>query len=371
MKILAVCALSLFALCIFGAELVRVEFYHQPGCGDCGKVKALVLPRLADELAGEYELLSYDIGETDNFIRLLGQLERLHTDDNETVYVIVNNAVVLAGYKEIETRLIAEVSGTTSATSSSADSEFGSGVAERRAASFTRGAIIAAGLADGVNPCVFSTLIFFISMLAVFKVRGRRMIIAGLVYCLACFLCYFALGVGLFQVLRAFSHFAVARMVLEYVMITVLLICAAATLIDLINYRRSRDSGKVLLQIPARIKERIHAVMRRGLQYRYLIPGTFAIGVLVCLLETVCTGQVYVPTLALMVREYGGGRWLWYLLLYNLMFILPLAAVFVITYRGVSSAKLIKWSADNLVWGKLILFVLFTGLAGLMIFLRG
>ena len=77
----------------------------------------------------------------------------------------------------------------------------------RKAGEITLGVILLAGLADGVNPCVFSTLIFFISLLSVAKVGGRKLAVTGTVYCLACFLAYLALGFGLLNFLKVFSGY--------------------------------------------------------------------------------------------------------------------------------------------------------------------
>lgn len=108
--------------------------------------------------------------------------------------------------------------------------------------------------------------------------------------------------------------------------------------------------------------------MRNGLKFRYLLPGAFTVGVLVTVLESVCTGQVYLPTLVLMSREFGAGsRWFGYLLLYNLMFILPLLLLFLAAWRGTSMPVFLNWSRKNVVAGKTALGCLFLLLAALML----
>ena len=57
------------------------------------------------------------------------------------------------------------------------------------------------------------------------------------------------------------------------------------------------------------------------------------------------------------------------LVLYNLMFIAPLAAVFAVTYYGLRTEALLNWSRGHVVPGKILLGVLFTALLAGLFFL--
>jgi len=155
-------------------------------------------------------------------------------------------------------------------------------------------------------------------------------------------------------------------------MIGVLLLFAWLSFRDARRFRQSGRADQVTLQLPGRIKQEIHRLMRRTLAYRYLIPGAFGLGVLVTVLESVCTGQVYLPTLVLLTREEGpDSRWFGYLLLYNLMFIIPLLVLFAAAVRGVSTRTFLAWSRVNVVRGKILLGIFFLALAAIFIFLSG
>ena len=60
-------------------------------------------------------------------------------------------------------------------------------------------------------------------------------------------------------------------------------------------------------------------------------------------------------------------RWFGYLLLYNLMFILPLLLLFLAAWRGTSMPVFLNWSRKNVVAGKTALGCLFLLLAALML----
>src|SRR3989344_9098049 len=61
----------------------------------------------------------------------------------------------------------------------------------------TLGIVIAAALADSINPCVFGVLIFLLAyMTAVFKSK-KKMLLAGFIYITTVYLTYFLIGLGI------------------------------------------------------------------------------------------------------------------------------------------------------------------------------
>ena len=324
MKKLLACLL-LAAASVLAARTVTLDYFFQQGCEECARVNALVLPMLAERFPGEYELRRHDLNEEANYLKLVEYQERLNVASDDAVCMIVDGSRYLGGFAEIDRGLpeaMERARRLPAGSASPADAPPDRERLHRRAEAFTIGAILTAGLLDGFNPCVFTTLIFFMSLLSLSRIRGGRLLAVGGVYCLACFCTYVALGFGLFHILKLFSGYQVMRLGIETVLIALLLLFAFLSFRDAWRFRRSGKSGAVALQLPERIRNRIHAVMRSGLKFHYLLAGAFTVGVLVTVLESVCTGQVYLPALVLMSREFGAGsRWFGYLLLYNLMFI--------------------------------------------------
>jgi hypothetical protein len=110
--------------------------------------------------------------------------------------------------------------------------------------------------------------------------------------------------------------------------------------------------------------------MRERLSLRNLFVSTAVVGFLVTLLESVCTGQVYVPTLVFLAQHpaYRARAGL-FLIFYNLMFILPLAFVIVAAYFGARNQRLLEWGKKNVVWSKVLMGCFFFGLALFLVFL--
>jgi hypothetical protein len=210
--------------------------------------------------------------------------------------------------------------------------------------------VVAAGLADGINPCAISTLVFFMSMLAVARVKGRGLLLMGSAFCLASFATYTALGFGLLRAIHTLSVFPYAQEGLRWIMVAVLGVLAILSVMDAVRFRRTGDPHQVMLQLPRRVKDRIHTVIRSRLHSHSLVLGGLTVGALVTLLESVCTGQVYVPTLVVIIRGgHAAGREWAYLLLYNTMFIVPLVLAFVLAYAGLRTEAFLRWSRSNVV----------------------
>jgi cytochrome c biogenesis protein CcdA len=224
-------------------------------------------------------------------------------------------------------------------------------------------AVAAAGLLDGVNPCAFTTIIFFISYLALVG-RGKRDILyVGAAFTLAVFLTYLAMGLGLSAIIERIGSIATVGRVIYGGTALVCLVLAALSLWDYVKIRQGRLSD-IALQLPAVLKKRIHETIRTHSRMRGYVAAAFGAGVLVSVFELACTGQVYLPTIVFMtsVAEMRLSA-IAYLVLYNALFVVPLIVVFSVTYFGATSQRLTAVFQANAGAIKLFTAVLF-GLLG-------
>ena len=228
-------------------------------------VKHDILPELGKKVPGKYKLTFLNLAEAENYLRLVQYQEAFRCDSNEPVFIVVNYETILAGVGEIRNRLFNEIELAALNPQSGFDAE-GTRKAEllsKRFLKFKWMGVAIAGLIDGINPCVFSALIFFISLLAAMRVTGRKILMAGVVYCLACFLCYLAIGFGLFSFLQEISSYGHIRSALEYGTVALLILFAVITLVDAIRYLHSHKADQIVLQLPDRLKMKVHAIMPR------------------------------------------------------------------------------------------------------------
>jgi cytochrome c biogenesis protein CcdA len=89
----------------------------------------------------------------------------------------------------------------------------------------------------------------------------------------------------------------------------------------------------------------------------------------VSFLELVCTGQIYLPAIRMMLFDVAG-LWLkavFYLLVYNLAFVVPLLGIFFLAYFGVTSEQLRAWLNRHMGITKLATAVFFAALGVLIL----
>jgi hypothetical protein len=143
------------------------------------------------------------------------------------------------------------------------------------------------------------------------------------------------------------------------------LLCAVLAVFSFVDFLKARrgDIGDMTLNLPHNLRMRINAVIRRGRKSQAFVAGAFVTGLVVSFLELACTGQVYLPTIIFVVSQPEmRGRAIVFLVLYNLLFILPLVVVFILAYYGTGSKQLTKFLQQRAATVKLGMTLLFAAL---------
>ena len=206
----------------------------------------------------------------------------------------------------------------------------------------TLGIIIAAAVADSINPCVFGVLIFLIAfMFKLFK-SPTRMLLGGFLYTAVVYGTYLLLGFGILKLALntglAFTFYWIAA-----------IIAILAGLVEIKDYFWY-GKGFSLQMFPSgarRIKyytNKIEGMERHHPAVLFLM--TALLGVLVVLVELPCTGAPYLAILGLLSKgEFATAVPL--LLLYNFIFVVPLFIIIGIAYFGTSSDRLEAWRKEH------------------------
>lgn len=228
--------------------------------------------------------------------------------------------------------------------------------------------VAAAGLLDGINPCSFAVLVFFISYLAFTGRRRWEILAVGVAYTFADFLVYFLIGVGGLSFLMGLKALPLVSRVFYWIAFAAGLALAVYNFRDFLKARRGDFSG-MDLQLSTAAKQRVHRVIRERIGSGGLITGAFVTGLVTSVLEFACTGQVYLPTIAF-VAQIAPLRWqaYGYLLVYNLMFEVPMVATFVIAFWGVSSRAIGDWAKRSVPAVKFATALLFLGMSAVLLF---
>ena len=228
-----------------------------------------------------------------------------------------------------------------------------------------------AGLADGVNPCAFATVVFLVSVLASRRFTRPALLAAGLTFSAGVFTAYFLIGCGVFGGLYALRGFAALADLFYWGLIVLLCVLGLVSLRDARVFARTGRAADVALRLPDRSRHLIHRILRTRVATTWWFTGSFVAGLVVSVLEVVCTGQIYFPTIMVMVQgEATRGAGLRYLVLYNIMFILPLVAVVILFAGGIHLETFLKLSKRSVVWTKVLMAVFMFTLALALVLLH-
>ncbi|MEK7089871.1 MAG: cytochrome c biogenesis protein CcdA [Patescibacteria group bacterium] len=190
-----------------------------------------------------------------------------------------------------------------------------------------------AALIDSINPCAFGILLLTIAFLfSLQKTRGSILKIGG-VYILGLLTVYILIGLGILQALHLFNtpHF-MAKV-------------GAALLIALGGINLLNEffpSFPIKFRIPQAAHSKMASLMNKA-----SLPAVFLLGVLVGLCEFPCTGGPYLMVLGLLHDQGTYLAGVGYLLLYNLIFILPLVLILFIASDNALLEKVQSWKKSE------------------------
>ena len=235
------------------------------------------------------------------------------------------------------------------------------------ASRWTLPAVVLAGVVDGFNPCSFAIMISLAGILAIGGRKRRARIIGGLAFCVGTFVTYMLMGLGLMQALKALEGLRIVHDVVMVLLAFALFVLSFLSFRDAARFRKIPVFSVVTLKLPEGVKVLIRKIAMESWSGPAVALAGFGCAFLVTLLDALCTGQVYVPVLALISREPGAWRSFALLALYNLAFIAPLVGVFVLASKTTDAFQMAKWSSRNVIPAKIALGFLFALLGTLVL----
>jgi len=359
----AVCSLDSGEACETSAPIYAAYFY-QTGCDSCSRIEADLAylrnryPQLIIEKFNVYDHAALGLWLT----------ERAGRQDFSTPAVFIGNQAWVSEREitpeAIETALQCFQQEGAPKVWEAFNLQQGNQDIVERFRSMSWLTVVFAGLVDGLNPCAFATLIFFVSYLTLSGRKGREVAFVGLAFTLGVFLAYFVIGLGLYKVIDLLGD--TLNILARWVYALTALLCLALGVFSIVDVFKARQGrlDDLSLKLPETLRKRINAVIRKGRESRVYYVGAFVTGLFISILELACTGQVYLPTI-IFVSSLPELRLraIFYLIIYNLLFILPLIVVFIFAYFGTTSKQLTKFMQKHAAVVKTGMAVLFFALA--------
>lgn len=389
-RVLRLTAVFLFAAGLFTpcAQAAKektpavLTYFFSPSCHRCTTTMANVMPKVEHHFSARLKVEYLDITDSDNYRKLFALKQQFGADEKSVFPVLYISGKFMDGrdesnltYESIAS-FVAQGMGREDKMVASADTAD----IEKHFHGLAPLAIMAAGFVDGINPCAFTVIVFFMSFLFFQGYQRRSIAVVGMSFIAAVFITYLLLGMGFFAALHAMKGYALITKIIGLSIGVLSIVFGLLSVYDAFIFIKKGESEDMLLHLPKSIKNRIHAVI--GDQYRVkkdsaskktgvlaLIGGALAVGFIISIFESVCTGQLYVPTIVFVLKTSTYKlRAFALLFLYNLMFILPLLAIYGLALAGVSSNAFAGTMKKNMFLIKLFLAAMFIFLGATLVF---
>ena len=210
-------------------------------------------------------------------------------------------------------------------------------------------AVLAAGFADGFNPCAFALLVLFatytLTLVNAVTAAGtptsearQRLLGAGSLYVGAVFVTYFIIGLGLLSFLGWMGR--------DHLVARIASIIALGMALWMLKDVFLPGVGPSMMA-PGGTHGRMQKAMERG-----GLAGMLIAGVLVGICTVPCSGAMYLSITAVLHASGGGATGYALLALYNIAFIAPL----LILLGAVSNRRVLgqlgRWNRANSPWIK-------------------
>lgn len=202
--------------------------------------------------------------------------------------------------------------------------------------------ILSLALLDAINPCAFAVIIMvLLEMLLQDPTKRKRVLYGGLSFSLAIFLLYFLYG--LIMVFLFSKTLPYTASFAKYLFKGLGLFAIFLGLLNLKDFLKYRP-GTFMTEMPIGFRSHLKNLIKKMATPK----GAFIIGLFVTLFLLPCTiGPYIIASGKLSTLELI--KTLPWLLLYNLIFILPMLGITLIIYLGVASIeKLSGWREANI-----------------------
>jgi cytochrome c biogenesis protein CcdA/glutaredoxin len=294
---------------------IPAYFFYGNGCSHCENVKPLVADLRAKYPELNLEMLEVNQNKT-NLEKLLTMRIQYGLGTEGSIPTIFIGEDALVGETEVkdhfEEKILAE---------------------KQRIASGTPAKPVNLTLVGPGSQLVTPALNPFVVVFAALVDSTKRILLVGGVYIAAMFLFHLFVGIGLF------SAFSLSGLAKPFSIIggAIAFILGIVTLADVL-----RNKESYLLSIPESGKGMLGTYIRKT-----TLPAAFILGILAGILGFSCTGGIYISILGLMGRDMTVMAGLPWLILYNLIFVLPLVLVTLLVAYGISPERADRWRTEN------------------------
>jgi len=352
--------LIIFLLIIFsqlGVAIakVRVDFYYSSGCGECME-KMPIINETEQEYGNRIQVYKKDISRNEHYLE-----EWKDYGFFDVPAVVIENETKIPKYELTKEHLEGIIDSYLSGNKTNASNIqyveipfIGNlNLSELSQWSLPLLAVVL-GAIDSINPCSFFILLFLLNLLIYTNSRKKMILVGGIFIFFSGFI-YFIFMSAMLSVFILTSHVEIITLVAG----AIALFLASLNIKDFFFFKRGLSAS-----IPESKKSSLFKQMRdliRATKASTVILGTIILAISANTYELFCTlGFPMIFTKILTLHDISIAEYYLYLILYNVVYVLPLCvivSIFVITF---GRKKLSQWQ------GRILKL-----LSGVMMFLLG
>lgn len=344
--------LSLFLLFSLSfAETIDLIVYHQIGCHAC----AINFENL-NKLSSEYDLniTEKELSEHyENYDEMKAVYDEFgFCDIGKTPSTLIDNEVLVIGaLSEQEWREIfddcLDKGCTVGLINQGKFTEKNPGVCDQP---LTLTVLIFAALIDAINPCTIAVMIMLLGVILLTKGKDHTLM-AGLAFIITIFVMYLLMGLGLKYALDLSGSANLFFMV-------VTVIALVLSIMEINAYFRYQP-GFGAVEMPMFLRPYLKTAMKKATS----LPGVVAVAILCSIFLLPCSSGPYLIVLG-MLKESLSMQALMYLIIYNIVFVLPMFLIVVGIYKGLTTVEDMtelknKYIKEVHLISGIILFILF------------
>lgn len=192
------------------------------------------------------------------------------------------------------------------------------------------GAVITAGLLDSFNPCAVGVMLMFVALLFSLYRERRLILLFGTSYIVGIFITYLFIGLGILKAVHLFGIHGLFGYASAILLIVFGLFHLNISFLQRFSIVRWFNS----CHVPKNARRRVE---------HGTVAAAIVLGILVGICEFPCSGGVYLATVGLLANIATFWQGVVWLILYNLIFILPLVIIFLIAGNQLMLDKLAAW----------------------------
>jgi len=226
--------------------------------------------------------------------------------------------------------------------------------------SLTLPKVLTLAVADAVNPCAFAVLLLMLVSIIAYNPGNRRSILhAGIAFITSVFVMYFLYGLVFIKFFQTVQVLAAARFWLFNILAVAAIVFGALNIRDFVRYKPGGIGTEMPLFMRPRVKKMLSAITSTR--------GALVAGLLVSVFLLPCTIGPYIIAAGIL-SVFGIAETVPILLLYNLIFIIPLIAIVLGVYFGTRGVQdFYQWKERNIHKLHLVAGILILGIGIIML----